>query len=55
MIVWHDNFIVENISRLIKDGIWKNNTVRLLVLGHFNFYAVSKFLLRENDISVLLL
>ena len=30
-------------------------TVRLLVPGHFYFYAVSKFSLRENDISVLLL
>ena len=30
-------------------------TVRLLVPGHFYFYAVSKFTLRENDISVLLL
>ena len=30
-------------------------TVRLLVPGHFYFYAVSKLLLRENDISVLLL
>ena len=29
-------------------------TVRLLVPGHFYFYAVSKFSLRENDISVLL-
>ena len=29
--------------------------VRLLVPGHFYFYAVSKFSLRENDISVLLL
>ena len=27
-------------------------TVRLLVPGHFYFYAVSKFSLRENDISV---
>ena len=31
------------------------NTVRLLVPGHFYFYAVSKFSLRENDISALLL
>ena len=31
------------------------STVRLLVPGHFYFYVVSKFLLRENDISVLLL
>ena len=31
------------------------DTVRLLVPGHFYFYAVSKLLLRENDISVLLL
>ena len=31
------------------------NTVRLLVPGHFYVYAVSKFLLRENDISVVLL
>ena len=31
------------------------HTVRLLVPGHFYFYAVSKFSLRENDISVLLL
>ena len=31
------------------------STVRLLVPGHFYLYAVSKFLLRENDISVLLL
>ena len=30
-------------------------TVRLLVPGHFYFYVVSDFLLRENDISVLLL
>ena len=30
-------------------------TVRLLVPGHFYFNAVSKFSLRENDISVLLL
>ena len=30
-------------------------TVRLLIPGHFYFYAFSKFLLRENDISVLLL
>ena len=30
-------------------------TVRLLVPGHFYIYAVSKFSLRENDISVLLL
>ena len=30
-------------------------TARLLVPGHFYFYAVSKFSLRENDISVLLL
>ena len=35
---------------------WRElDTVRLLVPGHFYFYAVSKFLLRENDISVLLL
>ena len=33
----------------------KVGTVRLLVPGHFYFYAVSKFSLRENDISVLLL
>ena len=32
-----------------------SRTVRLLVPGHFYFYAVSKFSLRENDISVLLL
>ena len=32
-----------------------DSTVRLLVPGHFYFYAVSKFSLRENDISVLLL
>ena len=31
-----------------------SHTVRLLVPGHFYFYVVSKFLLRENDISVLL-
>ena len=31
------------------------NTVRVLVPGHFYFYAVFKFLLRENDISVSLL
>ena len=31
------------------------NTLRLLVPGHFYFYAVLKFSLRENDISVLLL
>ena len=30
-------------------------TVGLLVPGHFYFYAVSKFSLRENDISVVLL
>ena len=35
--------------------IQNRGTVRLLVPGHFYFYAVSKFLLRENDISVLLL
>ena len=29
--------------------------MRLLVPGHFYFYAVSKFLPRENDISVSLL
>ena len=32
-----------------------STTVRLLVPGHFYFYAVSKYLLRENDISVLLI
>ena len=30
------------------------HTVRLLVPGLFYFYAVSRFSLRENDISVLL-
>ena len=30
-------------------------TVRLLVSGHFYFYGVSNYLLKENDISVLLL
>ena len=44
---------------LEKDGLILpyigEHTVRLLVPGHFYFYAVSKFSLRENDISVLLL
>ena len=36
-------------------SVKSSNTVRLLVPGHFYFYVVSDFLLRENDISVLLL
>ena len=31
-----------------------HSTVRLLVPGHFNFCAVSKVLLRANNISVIL-
>ena len=44
-VLEQDTLLPENIG----------NTVRLLVPCHFYFYAVSKFSLRENDISVLLL
>ena len=36
-------------------SIINGHTVRLLVPGHFYFYAVSNFLLREKYISILLL
>ena len=43
-------FLDGDVPRRPSYGVY---TVRLLVPGHFYFYAVSKFSLRENDISAL--
>ena len=47
--------LVDSQVSYICRGCFTLYTERLLVPGHFYFYAVSKFLLRENDISILLL
>ena len=68
--IFFDPLFSENVSKntafffkclILSDALYtgmiydQENTVRLLVPGHFYFYAVSKVLLRANDIYVLLL
>ena len=56
MLIGHMDFRLFLCNLIIYERKMKlHNTVRLLVPGHFYFYAVSKVLLRANDISVLVL